>query len=146
MTVECPDEIQELPRSLWDWCNRRNYWVFSSSAVYHHGRAKSIQINIDTLTVGDTIGCSVHKDGTLHYYINGIDKGISWHDKLPTNQTMYGVVEVYGCHKRIRSLFHYGKYTSVLTWLSHGLLIHSTIYVCIWFTDEMSYLILVWHH
>ena len=67
------------------------------------------------LTVGDTIGCSVHKDGTLHYYINGIDKGISWDNKLPTNQTMYGVVGVWGHHKRIRSLFHYGKYTSVLT-------------------------------
>ena len=115
MTVECPDEIQELPRSLYDWHDGRNYWILMSSTVHHHGRTKKVQFDIDGLTVGDTIGCSVHNDDTLHCYINGIDKGICWDDKLPTNQTMYGVVEVRGCHKRIRSLFHYGKYTSVLT-------------------------------
>ena len=115
MTVQCPDEIQKLPWSLMRWSDRRNYWIFTGIALYHLGRKKKVQFNIGKLTVGDTIGCSVHKDGTLHYYINGIDKGISWDDKLPTNQTMYGVVEVYGCHKYIRSLFHYGKYMSVLT-------------------------------
>ena len=115
MTVECPDEIQVLPWSLYDWRGRRNYWILKSSTVYHHGREKEVQFDINELTVGDTIGCSVHKDGTLHYYINGIDKGICWGDKLPTNQTMYGVVGVWGHHKRIRSLFHYGKYASVLT-------------------------------
>ena len=115
MTVECPDEIQELPYNLWHWRDRRNYWIFWISTIYHHGREKNVEFNISKLTVGNTIGFSVHKDGTLHYYINGIDKGISWDDKLPTNQAMYGVVEVYGRHKRIRSLFHYGKYVSVLT-------------------------------
>ena len=115
MTVECPDEIQGLPYSLWSWRDRRNYWILMYNSVYHHGREKLVQFNINHLTVGDTIGCSVHKDGTLHYYINGIDKGISWDDKLPTNQTMYGVVGVRGRYKRIRSLFHYGKYTLVLT-------------------------------
>ena len=115
MTVECPDEIQKLPWSLYNWRDRRNYWIFSGSTVYHHERAKKVQFNINKLRVGDTIGCSVHKDGTLHYYINGIDKGISWDDKLPTNQTMYGVVELWGLHKRIRSLFQYGEYTSMLT-------------------------------
>ena len=115
MTAECPDEIKELPYDLFNWRGRRNYWIFSGSTIYHHGRRKRIQFNISELTIGDTIGCSVHKDDTLHYYINGIDKGICWDDKLPTNQTMYGVVGVYGRHKRIRSLFHYGEYTSVLT-------------------------------
>ena len=115
MTVECPDEIQELPWCLYDWHDRRNYWILIYNTVYHHGRAKKVPFNTYRLKVGDTIGCSVHDDGTLHYYINGIDKGISWDDKLPTNQTMYGVVGVWGRHKSIRSLFHYGKYTSVLT-------------------------------
>ena len=115
MTVECPDEIQWLPYSLWYWRDRRNYWILMTSAVYHHGREKEVQFNIDELIVDDTIGWSVHKNGALHYYINGIDKGICWDDKLPTNQTMYGIVGVFGCHKRIRSLFHYGEYSSVLT-------------------------------
>ena len=115
MTVECPDEIQELPYNLLEWHDRRNYWILNYSTVYHHGRTKKLQFSTNNLTVGDTVGCSVHKDGTLHYYINGVHKGISWDDKLPTNQTMYGVVGVWGRHKRIRSLFYYGKYTSVLT-------------------------------
>ena len=115
MTVECPDEIQELPLSLYNWRDRRNYWILWINSVYHHGRKKNVQFNTHELTVGDTSGCSVHNDGTLHHYINGIDKGICWDDKLPTNQTMYGVVGVWGRHKRIRSLFHYGEYVSVLT-------------------------------
>ena len=115
MTVECPDEIQGLPWSLYNWHDRRNYWILMSSTIYHHEREKNVQFNTGNLTVGDTIGCSVHKDGKLHYYINGIDKGISWDDKLPTNQTMYGVVGLRGYHKSIRSLFHYGEYTCVLT-------------------------------
>ena len=115
MTIECPDEIQELPWSLWYWRDRINYWILVSSTVYHHGREKKVQFNINKLIVGDTIGCSVYEDGTLHYYINGMDKGICWDDKLPTNQTLYGVVGLWGRHKRIRSLFHYGEYTSVLT-------------------------------
>ena len=109
MTVECPDEILELPIILWSWRDSRNYWILMGSAVCHHGREKKVHFNINQLIVGDTIGCSVHKDGTLHYYINGIDKGICWDDKLPTNQTMYGIVGITGRHKRIRSLFHYGK-------------------------------------
>ena len=115
MTVECPDEIQELPWSLYHWRDRKNYWILIDNTIYHHGGKKKVQFNIDNLIVGDTIGFSVHKDGTLHSYINGIDKGICWDDKLPTNQAMYGVVGLFGRHKRIRSLFHYGKYTSVLT-------------------------------
>ena len=115
MTVECPDEIQELPWSLLNWRNSRNYWVLMGSTVYHQGREKEVRFNSYHLRDCETIGCSVHKDGTLHYYINGIDKGICWDNKLPTNQTMYGVVEVYGFHRSIRSLFHYGEYASVLT-------------------------------
>ena len=113
MTGECPDEIQELPYALGYWRDRRNSWIFS--VIHHGGGGKKVQFNVRRLTVGDTIGCSVHKDGTLHCYVNGIDKGVCWDDKLPTNQTMYGVVHVYGFYKKIRSLFHYGKYTSVLT-------------------------------
>ena len=114
MTVECPDEIQHLPWSLWDWMGRSYYWILDGSTVYHHGRAKQVQFNTRDLKVCDTIACSVDSDGNLRYYVNGIDRGI-FRDELPTNQAMYGVVDVRGRHNKIRSLFHYCKYTSVFT-------------------------------
>ena len=115
MTVECPDEIQQLPLDSSSFHKSNNYWILDGNTVYHHGRKKEVQFNTWNLKVGDTIGASIHKDGSLHLYLNGIDQGICWEDKLPTNQAMYGVVDVYGCHNKIRSLFHYGKYASVLT-------------------------------
>ena len=114
MTIECPNEIQELPWSALDWCGSKNYWVLKDSTVYHQGRQKELQFSTKDLNVGETIGCVIHKDGTLHYHVNGIDRGVSWDDKLPINQVMYGFVDVFGRHNKIRSLFHYGKYTSVL--------------------------------
>ena len=114
MTVECPDEIQQLPWTLWDWKGSRNYWILDSSTVYHYGRNKQVQFHTKDLKVGDTIALSVDSNGTLYSYVNGINREVCW-DKLPTNQAMYGVVDVWARHNKIRSLFHYGKYTSVLT-------------------------------
>ena len=114
MTVECPDEIQQLPRSLLDCRDSSSYWILINSIVYHYGREKQVQFKTRDLKVGDTIACSVDSDGNLRYYVNGIDRGICL-DKLPTNQAMYGVVDVSWRHNKIRSLFHYCKYTSVFT-------------------------------
>ena len=110
MTVECPDEIR-VPPSTWEAIVVRNkkYWILSASTVYHQKREKKVEFDTRELTVGDTIGCSMHKDGKLHYYVNGKDRGVSWDDALPTNQAMYGVVDVWGHTKKIRSLFYYGK-------------------------------------
>ena len=70
MTVECPDEIW-VPVSAHSLRGSRNYWILSASTVYHQGREKKVQFNAWDLKVGDTIGCCIHKDGTLHYYVNG---------------------------------------------------------------------------
>ena len=114
MTVECPDEIQQLPQLLWKWSDSSKYWILDGSTVYHHGRKKKVQFSTWHLKLGDTIALSVDSNGTLYSYENGINREVCW-DKLPTNQAIYGVVNLYGRHNKIRSLFHYGKYTSVLT-------------------------------
>ena len=114
MTVECPDEIQQLPWSILEWSGSSNYWILQYSTVYHYRREKKVQFNTKDLKVGDTIALSVDSDRNLRYYVNGIDRGIFW-DKLPTNQAMYGVADIRGRHNKIRSLFHYCKYTSVFT-------------------------------
>ena len=114
LTVECPDEIK-VPHSTYDLFTSENYWILSYSTVHHKGREKKVEFDLYDLTVGDIIGCSIHEDGTLHYYVNGKDRGVGWDDKLPVNQAVYGIVDVYGCVTKIRSLFHYGK-------CSHGYL------------------------
>ena len=121
MTVECPDEIK-VPLGALDLYKSGNYWILSASTVHHQGREKKVEFNVEELKVGDTVGCSIHEDGTLHYYVNGKDRGISWTDKLPTNQAMYGFADVYGAVRKIRSLFHYGKCASVCA--------HMTISIC----------------
>ena len=112
MTVECPDEIK-VPLGALDLYKSGNYWILSASTVHHQGKEKKVEFNVEELKVGDTVGCSIHEDGTLHYYVNGADRGVSWNDKLPTNQAMYGFADVYGAVRKIRSLFHYGKCMSV---------------------------------
>ena len=83
MTVECPDEIK-VPYSAWIKASG-NYWILAFSTVHHKGRKKEVEFNVDELKAGDSVGCSIHKDGTLHYYVNGKDRGVSWDDKLPIN-------------------------------------------------------------
>ena len=107
MTMECPDKIK-VPSGAMDLYKSGNYWILSGSTVHHEGRKKIIEFNVDKLAVGDTVGCSFHEDGTLHYYENGKDRGISWDDKLPSNQAMYGFADVYGAVRKIRLLFCHG--------------------------------------
>ena len=127
MTVECPDEIK-VPYSAYGLYTSGNYWILSSSTVHHQGKKQNVEFNLGNLKVSDTIGCSIHEDGTLHFYVNGKDKGVSWYDKLPVNQTVYGIVDVYGKVTKIRSLYHYGKLKCMLTWLSYDYWLLMIIY------------------
>ena len=114
MTVERPYKIK-VPDSAWSLRTSGNYWILAFSTVFHQKRRKKVEINLKDLKVGDTIGCSIHEDGTLHYYVNGKDRGVGWDEKLPVNQAMYGIVDVCGGVTKVRSLFHYGKYKCMLT-------------------------------
>ncbi|XP_052746681.1 neuralized-like protein 4 isoform X2 [Bicyclus anynana] len=49
--------------------------------------------NLDELREGDTIGMIRNSNGTLHYFINGIDQGVAT-DKV--EQQVWGVVDLYG--------------------------------------------------
>ena len=118
ITVECPNEIK-VPFSVTSLYTSENYWILSCSTVCHQRRTKIVEFNLDDLKAGDTIGCSIHEGGTLHYYVNGKDRGVGWDDKLPINQAVYGIVDVQGRVTKIRSLFHYGKCKCMLTWLSY---------------------------
>ncbi|CAK1588784.1 unnamed protein product [Parnassius mnemosyne] len=49
--------------------------------------------NLDELREGDTVGMMRKSNGTLHYFINGIDQGVAT-DKV--DQQVWGVVDLYG--------------------------------------------------
>ena len=117
MTVECPYELEEVPTQALDLYESKNYWILKAFTVFHEGRYKELKFSVKDLKVGDTIGCSIHKDGTLHYYVNGKDRGVSWDGKLPINEAVYGFVDINGRVTKIRSLFYYGKCKSMLTWI-----------------------------
>nr|XP_006813437.1 PREDICTED: neuralized-like protein 4-like [Saccoglossus kowalevskii] len=51
------------------------------------------EFNLDELTEGDYVGLVRKANGTLHYYINGLDQGVA---SSRTPQTVYGVVDLYG--------------------------------------------------
>ena len=105
MTVECPDKIK-VPSRAMDLYKSRNYWILSASTIHHEGRKTIIEFNVDKLAVGDPVGCSIHKDGTLHYY--EVEESAGMISSLYTNQTMHGFADVYGAVRKIRSPFHYG--------------------------------------
>ena len=114
MTVECPDELR-VPIDTVDLHGCKDYWMLTASTVFHQKIQKTVEFNVQNLDVGDTIGCSIHEDGTLHYYVNGKDTGVCWDDKLPVNLVVYGCIDVFGHVTKIRSLFHYSKYKCMLT-------------------------------
>lgn len=51
------------------------------------------EFNLDDLAVGDRIGLVRKSNGSLHYFINGMDQGIAATDVTPT---VWGVVDLYG--------------------------------------------------
>ena len=108
MTVECPDNIK-VPSGALATDTSIKYWTLSANKVYHNGRKKILEFNINKLRVGDTIGCSINKDGELHYYVNGKDRGVGWDDKLSIKQKVYGFVDIGGRVTKISSLFYCGK-------------------------------------
>lgn len=108
LTTESPDEI-EVPSGALDLYRSSNYWILSASTVHSSGQEKRVDFNLESLRVGQTVGCRVTKDGDLHYYIDDDDKGIGW-SGLPTDKPMWGFADIYGLARKIKSEFVFGKF------------------------------------
>ncbi|RZF44339.1 hypothetical protein LSTR_LSTR006889 [Laodelphax striatellus] len=92
VTAIRPDEL-ELPGTMTDLDH--DTWMLSGSAVMKDGMTlkHSYALDLDTLTTGSVIGMKRHQDGSLHYYLDGVDQGEACSD-LPTN--IYPVIDLYG--------------------------------------------------
>ena len=101
MTTRCPDNIRIPSEALkLERSDHSGYWILWCSNIYHNGRRK-LKVNLWSLREGQTVGCMVSREGELHVYIDGVDKGIEW-TGLPTHKPFWGVADVCGCTKKIQ--------------------------------------------
>lgn len=66
-------DVNFLRRSLL----RSGTWMMTGNGVMHNG-STVIELygqNLDRLQVGDRVGVVRKDDGTLHFWVNGIDQG-----------------------------------------------------------------------
>ena len=108
MTTQCPDDIS-VPQVALDRCDHADYWILDGNTVYHNGEEKDIEVDVDLLRVGQTVGCMVSSDGELHVYIDGVDKCVLW-TGLPTHKPFWGLADVCECTTRIKLLPGEWKY------------------------------------
>lgn len=86
-----------------------NYWILSASTVHSSGQERRVDFNLESLRVGQSVACSINKDGELHYYIDDDDKGVGW-TGLPLDKPIWGFADIYGLARKIKSEFVFGEW------------------------------------
>ncbi|XP_050081126.1 neuralized-like protein 4 [Anopheles maculipalpis] len=92
VTTHSPTEL-DFPFTMTNV--RTGTWMMTGNGVMHNGMTVIEQYgqNLDRLQVGDRVGVVRKDDGTLHFWVNGIDQG-----PAATNvpEHVYGVIDLYG--------------------------------------------------
>uniref|UniRef100_A0A182JQY2 NHR domain-containing protein n=1 Tax=Anopheles christyi TaxID=43041 RepID=A0A182JQY2_9DIPT len=92
VTTHAPTEL-DFPFTMTNV--RTGTWMMTGNGVMHNGMTVIEQYgqNLDRLQVGDRVGVVRKDDGTLHFWVNGIDQG-----PAATNvpEKVYGVIDLYG--------------------------------------------------
>ncbi|GFR92101.1 neuralized-like protein 4 [Elysia marginata] len=74
---------------------RTGTWMMTGNGVMHNGQTivEDYGQNLDRLKIGDRVGVVRKPDGTVHFFVNGIDQG-ACATCVPAN--VYGVIDLYG--------------------------------------------------
>ena len=80
----------------------------SENTLHHNGQEKRVEFNLESLRVGQTVGCMINKKGELRYFINGVDQGVAW-TGMPTDKPIWGFADIYGLAQKIKTEFLFGK-------------------------------------
>lgn len=69
--------------------------MMTGNGVMHNGTTVIDQYgqNLDRLQVGDRVGVIRKENGTLHFFVNGIDQGPA---ATSVPDRVYGVIDLYG--------------------------------------------------
>ena len=97
-SIEMPSDVMKLSHA-----GNPDYWIMISSTAYHNGDRRHFRVNLDHLREGQTAGCRVSRNGKLHLYVDGVDRGFVW-TGLPTQKRFWGLVDVYGKVQQIQIL------------------------------------------
>ncbi|GFU45780.1 neuralized-like protein 4 [Nephila pilipes] len=70
-------------------------WMMTRNGVMYNGTTitEDYGYDLDKLKAGDKIGLIVYEDGSLHFFVNGVDQGLAA-SNIPDN--VYGVIDLYG--------------------------------------------------
>ncbi|ELT95486.1 hypothetical protein CAPTEDRAFT_101277 [Capitella teleta] len=92
VTMHAPTEL-DFPSTMTNI--RSGTWMMTGNGVMHNGTTviDDYGTNLDRLKVGDSIGMMRKEDGTLHFYVNGMDQGAAA-TNVPS--AVYGVLDLYG--------------------------------------------------
>ncbi|XP_074654148.1 neuralized-like protein 4 [Tubulanus polymorphus] len=92
VTMIRPEEI-EFPNTMTDI--EYDTWMLSGSAIMKDGSTvhNGYSCDLDTLITGSRVGMMRKSDGSLHYYLDGIDQGIAC-NYIPRG--IFAVVDLYG--------------------------------------------------
>lgn len=111
-TTENPDDVP-IPSGALDLYRSPDYWILSASTVHSSSQERKVDFNLESLRVGQSVGCTVTHEGELHYFIDGENKGVGW-TGLPTDKTFWGFADIYGLARKIKSEFQFGESLSLL--------------------------------
>lgn len=70
-------------------------WVMSGTSILEDGKSQLEEYghDLDELSEGDTVGVMRTSNGDLHFFVNGVDQGVS---ATQVTGTIYAVVDLYG--------------------------------------------------
>ncbi|XP_039266317.2 neuralized-like protein 4 [Styela clava] len=93
VTTHAPD-LLEIPSTMTNL--RSGTVMLSGCGIITNGKGSRkhyLDFHLDELKVGDHIGLMRKEEGTLHFFINGVDQGVAANNIPPH---IYGVVDLYG--------------------------------------------------
>ncbi|XP_038107546.1 neuralized-like protein 4 [Culex quinquefasciatus] len=92
VTTHSPQEL-DFPFTMTNV--RSGTWMMTGNGVMQNGMTVIEQYgqNLDRLQVGDRVGVVRKDDGTLHFWVNGVDQGPAA-SNVP--EKVYGVIDLYG--------------------------------------------------
>ncbi|WAR14180.1 NEUL4-like protein [Mya arenaria] len=92
VTLIKPEDL-EFPNTMTDI--EYDTWMLSGSAIMQDGSTirNGYPLDLDSVVVGCRIGMMRCSDGTLHYFLNGVDQGVAC-SNIP--QGVFAVIDLYG--------------------------------------------------
>ena len=86
-----------------------NHWILHYNTVNNKDKDRPLNFNLNDLSVGQSVGCSVTLNGELHCYVDGKFQCVGW-TGLPTDIPYWGVADVYANTTKIKSEFVFSKF------------------------------------